>query len=119
MLPVLPQRTARERYQPTITAPGVDIVAARASTGVITALGVPSDVELGAAAVSYTTMSGTSMATPHVAGVVALMLEAAPNLNPGQVKATLQNTATPMPGYAAHQVGSGYVNALPAVTAVR
>jgi serine protease AprX len=106
-------------YQPTITAPGVDIVAARASTGVITVLGLPSDVELGAAAVSYTTMSGTSMATPHVAGVVALMLEAAPNLTPTQVKATLQNTATAMPGYAAHQVGSGYVNALTAVTAVR
>jgi serine protease AprX len=106
-------------YQPTITAPGVDIVAARAATGVITVLGVPSDAALGADAVSYTTMSGTSMATPHVAGVVALMLEAAPNLTPSQIKAALQSTATSMPGYAPHQVGAGYVNALAAVTAVR
>ena len=106
-------------YQPTITAPGVDIVAARALTGVITVPGLPSDVALGADAVSYTTMSGTSMATPHVAGVVALMLEAAPGLSPAAVKATLQSTATPMPGYAVHQVGSGYVNAFAAVTTVR
>jgi serine protease AprX len=106
-------------YQPTITAPGVDIVAARASTGAITVLGLPSDAGLGAAAVSYTTMSGTSMATPHVAGVVALMLEAAPNLTPAQVKAAIQNTATAMPGYAVHQVGSGYLNALSAVSSVR
>lgn len=106
-------------YQPTITAPGVAIVAARALTGAITPLGLPGDVALGTDAVSYTTMSGTSMATPHVAGVVALMLEAAPNLAPGAVKSALQSTATPMPGYALHEVGSGYVNALAAVSAVR
>lgn len=106
-------------YQPTVTAPGVDIVAARAVTGVITVLGGPSDVGLGADAVAYTTMSGTSMATPHVAGVVALMLEAAPGLSPATVKSVLQSTATAMPGYAVHEVGSGYVNALAAVTAVR
>jgi serine protease AprX len=106
-------------YQPTVTAPGVGIVAARALTGAITPLGLPSDVALGADAVSYTTMSGTSMATPHVAGVVALMLEAAPNLSPSDVKSTLQSTATPMAGYALHEVGAGYVNALAAVTAVR
>lgn len=59
------------------------------------------------------------MATPHVAGVVALMLEAAPGLSPATVKSVLQSTATAMPGYAVHEVGSGYVNALAAVTAVR
>jgi serine protease AprX len=106
-------------YHPTITAPGVDIVAARAVTGVITVLGLPSDVALGADALRYTTMSGTSMATPHVAGVVALMLEASPALSPAAVKSTLESTATPMPGYALHEAGSGYVNALAAVTAVR
>jgi serine protease AprX len=106
-------------YQPTITAPGVGIVAARALTGLITAPALPDDVALGTDAVSYTTMSGTSMATPHVAGVVALMLEANPALSPDNVKSVLQSTATPMPGYAVHQVGSGYVNALAAVTGVR
>lgn len=106
-------------YQPTITAPGVDIVAARAITGGITVLGAPSDVELGADAVRYTTMSGTSMATPHVAGVVALMLQANPSLTPAQVRDAIRATATPMPGYATHQVGAGYIDALAAVTAVR
>jgi serine protease AprX len=106
-------------YQPTLTAPGVDIAAARSKTGAITPLGAPSDAALGADAVNYTTMSGTSMATPHVAGVVALMLEAAPALAPDAIKATLKSTATPMPAYAAHEAGSGYVNALAAVSAVR
>jgi serine protease AprX len=105
-------------YQPTITAPGVDIAAARALTGLITPLGLPSDIALGADAVRYTTMSGTSMATPHIAGVVALMLQANPSLTPDQVRTVLQSTATAMP-YAPHEAGAGYVNALAAVTAVQ
>ena len=106
-------------YQPTITAPGVDIVAARAPTGTITLLAAQADLALGADAVRYTTMSGTSMATPHVAGVVALMLQANPSLTPAQVRAAITSTATAMPGYQVHQAGAGYINALAAVTAVR
>ena len=106
-------------YQPTITAPGVGIVAARAVTGAITPLGAPDDAALGADAVRYTHMSGTSMATPHVAGVVALLLQANPALSPDQIRSTLQSTATGMPGYAAHEAGAGYVNAYAAVAAVR
>lgn len=106
-------------YQPTITAPGVDIVAGRALTGTITLLAATADVELGADAARYTTMSGTSMATPHVAGVVALMLQANPSLTPGQVREAIRATATAMPAYQAHQAGAGYINALAAVTAVR
>jgi len=106
-------------YQPTITAPGVDIVAARAITGGITVLGAPSDLELGADAVRYTTMSGTSMATPHVAGVVALMLQASPSLTPAEVRSAIMATATPMPAYQGHQAGAGYIDALAAVSAVR
>ncbi|MBD3334779.1 MAG: S8 family serine peptidase [Candidatus Eisenbacteria bacterium] len=38
-------------------------------------------------------LQGTSMACPHVAGAIALMLEADPNLTPAEVKTILQNTA--------------------------
>jgi len=45
-------------------------------------------------------IQGTSMAAPHVAGIVALMLQRNPNLTPAQVKTIVQNTARPpCPGY--------------------
>ena len=47
--------------------------------------------------VDYSFFSGTSAATPHVAGVVALMLEKNPNLTGAQIEAILENTALPLP----------------------
>ena len=55
------------------------------------------------------------MATPHVSGTVALMLEANPALTPDQVKSLLQGSATPLPGYDVYQVGAGYLNSYQAV----
>lgn len=43
----------------------------------------------------YGSMSGTSMASPHVAGAVALLLDAREDLQPAQVKDLLRNTADP------------------------
>ena len=63
-------------------------------------------------------MSGTSQATPHVSGTVALMLQANPALTPDQVKTILTSSATPMPGYAEYQAGAGYLNAYQALRAV-
>lgn len=105
--------------EPTITAPGVDIV----STRVIAPVSSLS-AEQDAATIEpaylpyYTTMSGTSMATPHVAGIVALMLEANQLLSPKEVKQILEQTATNMPGYESWEVGSGYVNAYAAIDKV-
>jgi serine protease AprX len=105
---------------PDITAPGVDIVSTKSKTGVVmNALGSVTDAEYIAPEhlANYTTASGTSMATPHISGVAALMLEANPNLTPGQVLQLLESTADPMAGYKLHEVGAGYVNAYEAVKA--
>jgi serine protease AprX len=107
-------------YHPTITAPGVNIVSARSKTGtVMNALDLQVDATTCAIGpgdlLGYTCASGTSMAAPHIAGVVALMLQANPALTPDQVKAKLRSTARPMPGYGEWEVGAGYVDALAAV----
>ncbi|WP_226643307.1 S8 family serine peptidase [Mesobacillus subterraneus] len=104
--------------QPTVTSPGVDIISTRVISPLV-ALGATADAEYIEPAYLpyYTTMSGTSMAAPHVAGIIALMLEANPLLSPSEVKSILENTATSMPGYAAWEVGAGYVNAYKAVDA--
>src|SRR2546430_7096602 len=107
-------------YHPTLTAPGVDIAAARATTGIVMNTFFAVDlIDLGTDAVSYTAASGTSMATPHVSGTVALMLEANPALTPDQVKATLEATATPMPGYRQDEVGAGFLNPYEAARGVQ
>ncbi|MGA9225552.1 MAG: S8 family serine peptidase, partial [Mesobacillus sp.] len=105
--------------EPTVTAPGVDIVSTRV-IGPVSSLGAQQDIETIETAYLpyYTTMSGTSMATPHVAGIVALMLEANPLLSPAEVKQILEQTATNMPGYETWEVGSGYVNAYAAIDKV-
>ncbi|MDQ3510767.1 MAG: S8 family serine peptidase [Pseudomonadota bacterium] len=103
--------------RPTVTAPGVDIVSVRATTGALDKASADGDIEtLGPAlAASFSTMSGTSMAAPHLAGVVALMLEANPNLGWREVKQILQDTASNVPGNEAWETGAGYVNAHAAV----
>ncbi|MCY1136493.1 S8 family serine peptidase [Actinoplanes sp. Pm04-4] len=83
--------------KPEITAPGVDIVAARAAG---TTMGQPVD-EL------YTTASGTSMATPHVAGAAALLAAQHPDWTGGQLKDALVSTAKQTPDYDAYEAGSG------------
>jgi serine protease AprX len=68
----------------------------------------------------YTCASGTSMASPHIAGVVALMQEAARGkLSPSQVANILTSTARPLPGYAQWEVGAGFVDAYAAVMAAK
>ncbi len=103
--------------RPTVTAPGVDIISTRTLGGSLTLLAAEKDAANIEPAYLpfYTHMSGTSMAAPHAAGVVALMLEANPRLSPAQVKQILQETATNMPGNESWEVGAGYINAYAAV----
>jgi serine protease AprX len=112
-------------YHPDITAPGVHIVSTRASTGtVLNGDDANHDVricQISAANLQfYTCASGTSMASPHIAGVVALMQEAAGGkLTPSQVLNALTSTARPLPGYASWEVGAGFVDAYAAVMKVK
>jgi len=46
----------------------------------------------------YNTISGTSMATPHIAGIAALIYEANPGITPTQVIMEICKLAGPLPG---------------------
>lgn len=116
---------------PTIVAPGTGrefesnagkftaaYISARSKTNLF-ANGLTDDTEIPVAFVPfYTQISGTSMACPYVAGVVALMLDADPTLSPDEIKMILTQTASRMPGYDEFEIGAGYVNAYAAVDKV-
>jgi minor extracellular serine protease Vpr len=78
-------------------------------------------IELG----SYDNLSGTSMASPHVAGAAALLLEAQPGTTPEEVRSLFQNYAEPRlwngnPGLGflelAHRQGAGMLQVADAIT---
>jgi serine protease AprX len=92
--------TSDGRVKPDILFPGVNIVAARAKG---TSMGTVVDQ-------FYTSASGTSMATPHAAGVCALLLQAEPSLTPAKVKSNLLSTAVDLHA-GPYAQGSGRVDA--------
>lgn len=66
----------------------------------------------------YCLKSGTSMATPCVAGTIALMLSKDHELTPEQIDEILERTAVPLSAHKSNDFGSGRIDALAAVNAV-
>ena len=109
---VLGQRLDVGVFRPTVSAPGVNIEAACAKASCV----VPGE---------YESLSGTSMSTPHVAGVVALMASAhlggtgSLDLSASTTIDILEATATPIPGWELWESGAGQVDAYAAIQAVQ
>ncbi|TCP30995.1 Fn3 domain-containing protein [Scopulibacillus darangshiensis] len=95
--------------KPEVTAPGVSIMST-----------VPSYMQgednIGNYKNAYERLNGTSMATPHVAGIAALLKQADPTLTPADIKATIMNTADPLQeDYSVYEVGAGRVDPVEAI----
>jgi serine protease AprX len=111
-------------YHPDVVAPGVRIVSTRNPVGAqVWGTAILDDAQTCVIPVQhfarYTCISGTSMASPFVAGVVALMEEASGGrMTPDEAAAALTATARPLAGYGVWEVGAGYVDAYAAVKLV-
>ncbi|MBB5958325.1 subtilisin family serine protease [Saccharothrix tamanrassetensis] len=92
--------------KPDVTAPGVDIAAAKAAKGNI---GTPVDA-------THVALSGTSMATPHVAGAAALLAQQHPDWTGAQLKATLVASAKNNPDLTVLDQGTGRIDLAKAIT---
>jgi len=94
--------------KPDIAAPGVFICAARWNSAFGSS---PTCFDS-----QHVRISGTSMATPHLAGAAALVRQAFPNFEPADVKQLLKATAQSLPGVTYNDQGAGRVNLAAAVT---
>ncbi|MET8911834.1 S8 family serine peptidase [Micromonospora sp. NPDC004551] len=92
--------------KPEITAPGVGIVAARSSTSDLW----PIDENP-----QYTSLNGTSMATPHVAGAAAILTQQHPDWTPERIKATLMAAAKPNATIGVYEQGAGFLDVARAI----
>lgn len=90
--------------KPDLSAPGVQIVAARSADG---SRGEPGE--------SYVALSGTSMATPMVAGSAAILAQQHPDWSPDQIKTALMNSAAPNTAYGPYALGNGRVDVAQAI----
>jgi serine protease AprX len=105
-------------YHPDLTAPGDNISSTCSSASTVVGPCPPP---------TYTNAvaGGTSMASPHVAGAAAILLQANPSLTVDQVRMALQSTADPVarfgdgPTAPFWQVGYGHVDLAAAVAAVK
>ncbi|MFF1720423.1 S8 family peptidase [Streptomyces sviceus] len=101
-------RSGDGAIKPDVTAPGVDITAAAAKGSLI-------DQEVGEKPPGYLTISGTSMATPHVAGAAAILKQEHPNWGYAELKGALTGSAKGGK-YTPFQQGSGRIAVDKAIT---
>ncbi|MET8169140.1 S8 family serine peptidase [Streptomyces sp. NPDC005329] len=99
----------------------VDISAPGGQTSTGTANGILSTLNSGtktASTESYAYYQGTSMATPHIAGLVALVKSANSALTPAQIETAIKNNARALPGACSGGCGAGLADAARTVQAV-
>ncbi|MBB5204365.1 serine protease [Inhella inkyongensis] len=96
-----------------VAAPGGDM-SASSSNGILSTLNAGTT---GPGADNYAYYQGTSMATPHVAGLAALMLQAKPTATPDQIEAALKSSARAFPATCSG-CGTGIIDAPAAITAI-
>ncbi|HBB94421.1 MAG TPA: hypothetical protein DC054_03445 [Blastocatellia bacterium] len=110
---------------PTVLTPGTGgpanagysaaVVSVRSTTNLV-ANGLTDDTQIPTPYLPYyTQISGTSMAAPHLAGVVATILEANPSLVADDLKTIIERTATPLAPYDQFEAGAGMANVHAAV----
>ncbi len=93
------------QVKPDVSAPGVAVLAAAPPASVVGALGTLENTP------QYAHLDGTSMATPHVAGVVALIKQAHPDWTPDIIRTVLINTSTNMRDQAGTPKADGHTTA--------
>ncbi|WP_344847688.1 S8 family serine peptidase [Kribbella ginsengisoli] len=98
-------RTGDGALKPDVTAPGVDIVAARAKDGVI---GEPVGDK-------YLRLSGTSMATPHTVGAAAILAQQHPSWKATELKGALMASAKVAADQSAFEQGAGRIDVARAI----
>jgi subtilisin family serine protease len=118
---------ARSQTWPDISAPGEDIQSSCRAYQPICSTGLapnngPGPTDIG----TFNTISGTSMAAPHIAGIIAALFQANPNATPAQVEAALKSTAhkytdgdsySPVGSYtSSRDKGTGLVDVVAAAT---
>lgn len=93
--------------RPDVVAPGTSIMSTNYSFGATNS--------------GYTTASGTALSAAHVAGVIALMLEANPQLTPANIDRILETTATKCEGDVKknNYYGAGRIDAYEAINSIK
>ena len=104
---------------PDIAAPGSNITSACRLYLVVCSTGLDPRNGPGPLDIStFNTISGTSMAAPHVAGIVAQLFQRNPNATAAQIEAAVKSTAYKFPTWDPREAGAGLIDAYAAALAI-